>query len=192
MPKGLVRYYGGDDLHFITFSCYHRLPFLDTGEARNVFLEMLEDARQKYLFRVAGYVVMPEHVHLLVSEPQIGTPSTVLQVVKQRTARKIHDVIRGQMWQRRFYDFNVFTQEKVTEKLFYMHENPVKRGLVLSAEEWSWSSARFYRSGEQGVVRIRDEEIVAMVRRSERRFLLSHPLLRKGWGTRHFGNRCRK
>ncbi|WP_158751475.1 transposase [Acidobacterium sp. S8] len=161
MPKGLVRYYGGDDLHFITFSCYHRLPFLDTAEARSVFLEMLEDARRKYLFRVAGYVVMPEHVHLLVSEPQIGTPSTVLQVVKQRTARKIHDVIRGQMWQRRFYDFNVFTQEKVTEKLFYMHENPVKRGLVLSAEEWSWSSARFYRSGEQGVVKILDEKIVA-------------------------------
>lgn len=161
MPKGLVRYYGGDDLHFITFSCYHRLPFLHTTEARDVFLEMLEDARQKYLFRVAGYIVMPEHVHLLVSEPQSGTLSTVLQVVKQRTARKVHGAIRGQMWQRRFYDFNVFTREKVAEKLFYMHENPVKRGLVLSAEDWSWSSARFYSSEKQGVVQIVEEKIPA-------------------------------
>ncbi len=102
---------------------------------------------------------MPEHVHLLLGEPQIGTLSTVLQVVKQRTARKVHDVIRGQMWQRRFYDFTAFTQEKVTEKLVYMHENPVKRGLVLSAEEWAWSSARFYSSGEQGAVKILDETI---------------------------------
>jgi putative transposase len=160
MPRGLARYYGGDDLHFITFSCYHRLPFLD-AEARNVFLEMLEEVRQKYQFRVAGYVVMPEHVHLLLGEPQVGSLSTVVQVVKQRTARRVHDVIRGQMWQRRFYDFNVFTDEKVTKKLFYMHENPVKRGLVLSAEEWVWSSARFYSLGEQGVVKILEERIPA-------------------------------
>jgi len=161
MPRGLARYYGGDDLHFITCSCYHRLPFLDTAAAQDVFLEMLEEARQKYLFRVVGYVVMPEHVHLLLSEPQIGTLSTALQVVKQRTARKVQDVVRGQMWQRRFYDFNVFTQKKVTEKLFYMHENPVKRGLVLSADDWVWSSARFYSSGEQGVVKILEERIPA-------------------------------
>lgn len=159
MPRGLARYYGGDDLHFITFSCYHRLPFLNSADARDVFIEMLEEARQKYLFRVLGYVVMPEHVHLLLSEPQSGTLSTVLQVVKQRMARRVHDVIRGQMWQRRFYDFNVFTQAKVTEKLFYMHENPVKRGLVLSAEDWVWSSARFYSSGGQGVVKILEERI---------------------------------
>jgi putative transposase len=57
----------------------------------------------------------------------------------------------------RFYDFNVFTQEKVAEKLLYMHENPVKRGLVLSGVEWGWSSARFYSAGEQGTVKILDE-----------------------------------
>jgi putative transposase len=161
MPSGLARYYGGDDLHFITFSCYHRLPFLGSADGRDVFLEILEEARQKYLFRMIGYAVMPEHVHLLLSEPKASSLSTALQVVKQRSARKVYDVIHGQMWQRRFYDFNVFTQEKVTEKLFYMHENPVKRGLVLSAEEWSWSSARFYSSGEQGMVKILDEEIPA-------------------------------
>ena len=89
MPSGLTRYYGGHDLHFITFSCYHRRPFLDTATSRDAFIETLEETRQKYEFRVAGYVVMPEHVHLLASEPQVGTLSTVLQVVKQRTTRKV-------------------------------------------------------------------------------------------------------
>jgi putative transposase len=104
---------------------------------------------------------MPEHGHLLVSEPKVGTLSTVLQVVKQRTTRKVNDVIQGQLWQRRFYDFNVFTQEKETEKLLYMHENPVKRGLVLSAEDWKWSSARFYSFEEQSVIKILNEMIPA-------------------------------
>jgi REP-associated tyrosine transposase len=159
MPRGLTRFYGGHDLHFITFSCYHRQSFLNTTASRDIFVETLEETRQRYEFQVAGYVVMPEHVHLLVSEPKVGILSTVLQVVKQRTTRKVNDVIKGQMWQRRFYDFNVFTQEKQTEKLFYMHENPVKHGLVLSAEDWKWSSARFYSFGEQGVVKILDEII---------------------------------
>jgi putative transposase len=159
MPRGLTRYYSGHDLHFITFSCYQRRPFLNTASSRDMFLETLEETRLKYEFRVAGYVVMPEHVHLLIDEPKVGTLSTVLQVVKQRTTRKINDVIKGQMWQRRFYDFNVSTQEKETEKLLYMHENPVKRGLVLSAEDWEWSSAGYYGSREQGVVKILDEMI---------------------------------
>lgn len=124
-----------------------------------MFLETLEETRLKYEFRVAGYVVMPKHVHLLVSEPKVGTLSTVLQVVKQRTTRKVNDVIKGQMWQRRFYDFNVSTEEKQTEKLRYMHENPVKRGLVLSAEDWKWSSAGFYSSRKQDEVQILDEVI---------------------------------
>src|ERR1700761_8701271 len=163
MPSGLTRYCGGHDLHFITISCYHRQSFLNTSASRDMFVETLEETRQKYEFRVAGYVVMPEHVHLLVSEPNVGTLSTVLQVVKQRTTRKVNDVIKGQMWQRRFYDFNVFTQEKQTEKLHYIHENPVKRGLVLSAEDWQWSSAQFYSFGEQGIVKILDEIIPTTV-----------------------------
>jgi REP-associated tyrosine transposase len=154
MPSGLTR-----DLHFITFSCYHRRPFLNTAASRDAFVKTLEETRRKYESRVAGYVVMPEHVHLLASEPKVGTLSTVLQVVKHRTTRKVNDVIKGQMWQRRFYDFNVFTQEKQTEKLLYMHENPVKRGLVLSAEDWRWSSASFYSFGEQGVIKILNEMI---------------------------------
>ena len=57
----------------------------------------------------------------------------------------------GHIWQRRFYDFNVWTYKKKNEKLNYMHFNPVKRGLVKTPMEWPWSSALFYWKGEQGL-----------------------------------------
>ena len=87
MPAGLKRYNGKGHLHFVTCSCYGRRRYLDTPRLRDLFLTFLEEAREQYGFRVVGYVVMPEHFHLLMSEPECGTVSAVLQVVKQRFAR---------------------------------------------------------------------------------------------------------
>jgi len=80
MTEGLQRYYGKHDLHFLTFSCYQRLPLLGTRRSRDLFVCELGRARAEYGFRLIGYVVMPEHVHLLISEANKGTPSTVLQI----------------------------------------------------------------------------------------------------------------
>ena len=170
MPSGLHRTYGAHHLHFITCSCYRRLPLLGCARGRDRFLTILEQTRQRYRFVVIGYVVMPEHIHLLLTEPEIGTPSTVMQVLKQRTAhaflpkRKRRNPRQGNLfgepparrpfWQARFYDFNVWTTKKRVEKLRYMHRNPVKRGLVESPEQWRWSSYRFYLMEEAGPVRV--------------------------------------
>jgi putative transposase len=89
MPKGLKRYYGHDYLHFLNCSCYHCQPWLSEPRPRDLFLQILEQARQRYLFVAVGYVVMPDHIHLLISEPEQGTPSTVMQVLKQRFARQV-------------------------------------------------------------------------------------------------------
>jgi putative transposase len=86
MPVGLHRTYGAHHLHFITNSCSRRLPLFASARARNRFLSILEQTRRKYRFVVVGYVVMPEHIHLLITEPEAGSPSTVMQVLKQRTA----------------------------------------------------------------------------------------------------------
>ncbi len=179
MPKGLKRYYGNDHLHFLTCSCYHRQPWLGTARERDLFLRILEEARQRYQFVVVGYVVMPEHIHLLLSEPARGTPSTVMQVVKQRYARRLlHKTKRksGQrelwpqeehrVWQRRFYDFNVWGERKRIEKLRYMHRNPVKRALVHEPEQWVWSSYRSYAFGEKGMVPINQWPKAVMTIRS--------------------------
>ena len=82
MTKGLHRYYGTSDLHFITCSCYRRHPLLNTAQRRNLFLKILEETRRKYRFVIHGYVVMPEHFHLLMTEPEIADPSVVMKVVK--------------------------------------------------------------------------------------------------------------
>jgi len=166
MPAGLKRYYGKGDLHFITFSCYRRLPLLKTVRARNIFVKELGRVRDEMGFQLFGYVVMPEHVHLLMSETKQGTPSTVLQKLKLRVARKLRK--RGRpacarqlrfpfaetgeplraFWQARFYDFNVYSKGKKREKLNYMHANPVIRRLVKHPKDWAWSSWRFYYGGE--------------------------------------------
>ena len=89
MPAGLKRYYGNGDLHFITFSCYRRLPLLSTAGARDLFVRELARVRAEYGFKLVGYVVMLNHVHLLMSEPVKGTPSTAMQMLKQRVSRKM-------------------------------------------------------------------------------------------------------
>jgi REP element-mobilizing transposase RayT len=89
MPKNLKRRYGQKDLHFITCSCYRRLPLFRSVRARNVFVRILDEMREQYGFAVVGYVIMPEHVHLLISEPSKNTPSTAMQVLKQRVSREL-------------------------------------------------------------------------------------------------------
>ena len=95
MPTGLTRHYGSQDLHFITCSCYQRRPWLGTPARRTLFLKILEQTRIAYEFVVVGYVVMPEHFHLLISEPEKGDPSEVMQVLKQRFARQVLTEVRG-------------------------------------------------------------------------------------------------
>ena len=131
MPTRLKRYYGVKHLHFITSSCYHGLPLLGTPSRRDAFLDILEETRQRYRFVIVGYVVMLEHFHLLMSEPEIGDPSVVMKVIKERFSWAIHknSGTPRQVWQRRFYDFNVWSERKRIEKLKYIHRNPVKRGL---------------------------------------------------------------
>ena len=89
MPTGLKRYYGAGHAHFITCGCYHRIPWLDTAARRDLFLSILEKVRQRCRFVVLGYVVMPDHFHLLINEPQVGDPSTVMQLVKQLYAQRL-------------------------------------------------------------------------------------------------------
>jgi putative transposase len=158
----LKRYYGENDLHFVTFSCYHRKAYLGTPEARDVFVNVLDEIRNRHSFRLIGYVGMPEHVHLLIGEPALSNPSVVLQTLKQRTAKQLlrmsgSETASGRQahfWQRRFYDFNVWTEAKLREKLDYIHGNPVRRELVSHPGDWPWSSWACYKKSQPGKIRI--------------------------------------
>jgi putative transposase len=121
MSASLKRYYGQQHLHCITCSCYRRLPLLAPSRRKDLFVTILEQVRRRYEFAVLGYVVMPEHIHLL-REPKRQNLSTVMQVLKQRVSRQVRQHRRERLW--------------------YVHRNPVTRGLVESPEQWRWSSDR--------------------------------------------------
>ena len=149
----------------LTFSCYRHHAFLGRDRTRVWFCEALDEARTEFAFQLWAYVVMPEHVHVLVypgEAPQ--RMSRFLQAVKEPVARKairyLQDnapkwlarvtVREGQRLRRRFwqpgggYDRNITSTEGLRAVIDYLHANPVRRALVARAEDWEWSSARWY------------------------------------------------
>src|SRR5437660_3355558 len=157
MPWGLKRFHQTRQLHFLTFSCYERRPNFGTPESRSIFEAAMERVRQQYELCVYGYVVMPEHVHILVSEPERRTLAQAMQSLKQGVARRLALRAAESFWQARYYDFNVWSHGKFVQKLRYIHRNPVKRGLVARREDWPWSSYRHYANCEVDVVEIESQ-----------------------------------
>jgi putative transposase len=145
---------------------------------------------------------MPEHVHLLIGEPERGKLSSALQMLKQNVAREMHPPEGTPFWEPRYYDFNVWSDAKRVEKLRYIHRNPVRRGLVERPEDWAWSSFRHYATGEQCVIEIeshwtakRREEmgIILPIRRqesqSQNRSQNPHPLAQNARRVGHPGSK---
>ena len=151
--------------HFLTFSCYRRFPLLSSDRTRRWLIEATDTARKKHNFAVLAYVVMPEHAHLIILPlVQDYDVALVLKAIKQpvskRAKRFLEDqdstwlqrltVVRGSRTVFRFwqtgpgYDRNIKNEDELWEKIRYIHDNPVKRGLVSTSEAWEWSSARWW------------------------------------------------
>jgi len=161
MPRNLRRFQQSRQSHFVTFSCYHRKPKFSSPDIYDLFLQCLEDMRRQFAMCIYGYVVMPEHVHLLVNEPGQGSLADAIHFLKLAFSKRLMSS-RGNtepsiFWQKRYYDRNVRDEEEFRVKLRYLHRNPVKRGLVKDAADWKWSSFRHYGFRECGVVEIESE-----------------------------------
>jgi putative transposase len=176
--KTLHRYNTPGDAHFLTFQCFHGHPFLKGERSCTWFCESLTSACQRHDFAVWGYVIMPNHVHLLVAPRQpTYNISDFLLSTKESVTRKafwyrkksdkpdaiwepFYDAqpngkVHFRFWQRGGgYDHNTCLAAKAREKLDYIHNNPVRRGLCETAEEWYWSSAAYYGGGEMGPVQV--------------------------------------
>ncbi len=153
MPKGLERRHNSGHLHFITFSCHHRLPYLETPKTKDILQQVIERTRSNHNFLLYAYALMPEHLHLLLSEPQNHSLSSTLRVIKGESSKLLKGK-RNHFWQPRYYDFNVFTTRKFKEKIQYIHRNPVTRGLVSKPEDYRWSSFNHYATGEPSPIEI--------------------------------------
>jgi putative transposase len=139
------------------------MQHLTRDEACSAVLRGLENTRRRYGFHVYGFVLMPEHVHLLVSEPERGTLARALQSLKSASARTArcrpteNVGARAPFWQTRYYDRYMRDFDEFSEKLRYIHRNPVKRGLCAAPGEWRWSSFRHYCSGANVGVEIESD-----------------------------------
>ena len=174
------RVYSPGQLQFITTSTYRRTPLFLSDRFRRCFVQRLEEVRQELHFLLIGWVLMPEHFHILIKPEPAETTPLMMKGLKEESAKRIirtlrenlqypwcrktlarlrlpstvHDESHYRLWQRRFYPFNVFSEKKFQEKLDYMHNNPVTRGLVSSPGDWPWSSWRFYYLQDASILRM--------------------------------------
>lgn len=157
--------------HFLTYSCQGRLPLLDSDRVRPWVIEAMREVRSRLGVRIGAFVIMPEHVHVLVRCPEGVWVSTALAGFKRPVSARAkawlaeHEpgwverltVLRGDREVFRFwqagggFDRNVWKQRTLLEVAEYMHANPVRRGMVKRAMDWVWSSARFW-GGMEGVL----------------------------------------
>jgi len=186
--KNLPKFNDDSYVHFTTTATYKNRPYFRNEEFCRILLEELKLYSKKYGFTLIGYVIMPDHLHLLIWwdrwEKLELSISKIMQGVKGVTARRIIDLLVGngleqmlqptpmrreqmpsltpksakshrrnlryRLWQRGFYDFNIYSEEKLLEKLNYVHHNPIRDGLVLSPGDYKWSSYRLYSSESEG------------------------------------------
>ena len=156
MPWGLQRFQESGQTHFVTFGSYRRREFFKDATAKRTFEGALERVRRQFQMCVYGYVVMPDHVHLLLGEPQRGMLADAIKSLKQGVSRRLIGNAEH-FWQKRYYDFNVRSYAQHVEKLRYIHRNPVQSGLCERPEDWEWSSFRQYATGCDGRVEIECE-----------------------------------
>jgi putative transposase len=163
---------------FVTFSCFRYRKLLTEDNAIIIFMDELDKARTKHNLAVLGYVIMPNHVHLVLYPKENIKLGPVIGIVKAQTGKRILKkwrkerpgllenlwVLRNQepryvFWQRRCYDHNCRTIDAVREKINYCHMNPVKAGLVSDPDDWPWSSYRWYHGNRDSIVHVDDIEL---------------------------------
>jgi putative transposase len=127
-------------IYFITTRLKQEGRFATEREAKTVVNTILDSSTRKEMTLYA-YVMMPNHMHLLI-KPIICGISKAMQLVKGRSSRQVNE---GNFWQKGFFDFGILTEEKFREKFNYIHFNPVKCGLVEKAEDYKFSSALAYK-----------------------------------------------
>ena len=174
--KKLIRYDSPGDARFLTFSCFKRQPFLSKDRSRRWFLDALEISRETHGFDLWAWVIMPEHVHLLVypghapfqmkdalyslkksvtNTAQAYVRRHAPQFLKSMEDRQPNRKVAYRFWQRGGgYDRNLWTPAEIWEKIDYIHKNPVTRELCNHPLEWPWSSARAFSTRKPDPIRI--------------------------------------
>lgn len=181
MGSNLVRYDEAGHVHFWSISCRRGLTFFHDDGIKAVAISGLRLLQERFGVCLMGYVIMPEHVHVVLyphgrGESEPIAISRLLQGFKQHVGyygkRRLQHVLRQNgrlwsdplnewatgglagrsLWNTRGYDFNIHREDTLLEKLDYCHKNPITRGLVGRADQWPWSSYRYYEMSDRSVL----------------------------------------
>jgi len=185
-PRRIHKYYRFNTpghAHFITFSCFHNQSLLTLTSAKEFLASSINESASKYNFELWAYVFMPDHIHILIY-PVVEdySISVILRSIKQSSSRKIINALKMEesgvlkkletglispkfrFWQDGGgYDRNCRNIEEIIKSINYIHDNPVKRGLVEKAEEWYWSSAKDWNENADGPLLIQKELLAAIM-----------------------------
>ena len=147
--------------HFVTFTCYRRRRLLDHSAARTILLDIFRSQLESRKAGCIDYVIMPNHVHAILRFSEVDQLSVFIQQWKRLSSFRIKQFMRGKMtgyfssvgsdqpfWQPKYYESSLYEERTLREKIDYIHNNPVRAGLVKSTVQWQWSSARYYLSGD--------------------------------------------
>jgi putative transposase len=150
MPK-LKHYDNWGTVRFITFGTHQVESRLLEERTFCIVARHIDSIRRKYKLKLLGYVLMPDHVHMVVFPPEGVKLGRIIGELKSKSAREIFSIyppadseFTRSFWHKRCYDHNCRTTETVKEKINYCHLNPVRRELVAEPGEWSWSSYNWY------------------------------------------------
>ncbi|MFH1236048.1 MAG: transposase [Parcubacteria group bacterium] len=174
--------------HFVTTKTFRNKKIFNDTKCCDIALRDIDFYRKKLGFKLLGYCIVPDHLHLIVwwdvDKYFDLTISKVMHGIKGRSAKRISNYLlsgrRGfhapslerqgikalptrdilyrqdtvKIWQPSFYDFNIYTEQKLHQKLNYIHWNPARARLCAKPGDWPWSSYQFYESGEVGKIGI--------------------------------------
>jgi len=173
-----------NQVHFVTVNTIEKLNLFTDTKCREVFIQVLDELRNELKYKLLGYVIMLNHIHLLIQlrvgsdsfekkrvgsdsfepnkpeansfEPTRSDISYVVKRIKEASARKRNTYLKrsGKFWQKGFYDFNIYSEEKFVQKLNYIHNNPVQAGLINNPKDWLYPSFQNYYSDNESVIKI--------------------------------------
>lgn len=149
MPRVARASAGGICYHVINRGNGRHTVFLKDDDYQ-AFLKALAHACIEVPLPVLGFCLMPNHFHLVVLPQEDGDLSRWMHWLQNTHVRRYHQHYQssGHIWQGRFHSFPIETDEHLLTVLRYVERNPVRANLVARAEQWRWSSARYWQEAE--------------------------------------------
>lgn len=156
IKKMRKRIYLENHCYFITVNPYKKRKIFESDRFKALYIKTIGYCRNKFAFKLVGFVIMPDHIHLLIIPPMKRTVSDIMHHIDGVFANSYNkaNISSGKVIQAKFWEHVVRNQKDLEEKLDYIHNNPVRAGFVKRSEDWEYSSFRNYYLDDNSVIKI--------------------------------------